>query len=100
MNPRNHDVLSRNSIFGWIALATGLVLLIPLIAMQFTTEVNWNTADFIVMGILLFGAASSFVLVSRKAPRRQRLYIALLFAAVFIFIWAELAVGIFANLGS
>ena len=100
MDPQNHDVLSRNSIFGWIALATGLVLLIPLIAMQFTTEVSWNTTDFIVMGTLLFGAASLFVLVSRKAPRRQRLLIAVLFAAVFIFIWAELAVGIFTNLGS
>ena len=100
MNPRNPDILLRNSIFGWIALATGLVLLIPLIAMQFTTEVNWNTTDFIVMGFLLFGAASLFVLVSRKAPRKQRLLIAVLFAAIFIFIWAELAVGIFTNLGS
>jgi len=100
MKSPDHDVLARNSVFGWIALGIGLVLLIPLIAMQFTSEVNWNTTDFIVMGLLLFGAASLFVLVSRKAPRRQRLVIAILIAAVFVFIWAELAVGIFTNIGS
>ena len=100
MNSESNDILRRNSIFGWIALGTGLVLLIPLIAMQFTTEVNWNTTDFIVMGFLLFSAASLFVLVSRKAPRRQRFIIAIIIGAVFVFVWAELAVGIFTNLGS
>ncbi len=97
-NPK--DLLHRNSIFGWIALATGLLLLIPLIAMQFSEEVNWDGTDFLVMGMLLFGMSSLFVLVSRRTPRRNRLVIGFACAVLFLYLWAELAVGIFTNLGS
>lgn len=38
-----------------IVLVTATLLLIPLIAMQFTEEVNWNFAYFIVAGALLMG---------------------------------------------
>jgi hypothetical protein len=100
MNSRTNDMLMRNSVFLWIAVVTGLLLLIPLLAMQFTSEVNWNIADFIVMGILLFSAASVFVLVSRRSPRRRRVVIGVTVAAAVLYIWAELAVGVFTNLGS
>src|ERR1041385_1445087 len=39
----------------YVALATASMLMVPLVAMQFTGEVNWSTGDFIVMGVLLFG---------------------------------------------
>ena len=100
MNPRTNDVLMRNSVFLWIVIATGLLLLIPVIAMQFTSEVNWNMTDFVVMGLLLLGTGSVFVLVSRRAPRRRRVVIGVAFAAALLFIWAELAVGVFTNLGT
>ena len=100
MTQKTNDVMLQNSVFIWIALATGAVLLIPLIAMQFTTEVNWDGFDFIIMGSLLFGTASLFVLVGRRAPRKRRVLIGSLFIAAFLYIWAELAVGIFTNLGS
>jgi len=100
MDSRNNDVIMRNSVFLRIALGTGLILLIPLIAMQFTNEVSWDIKDFIVMGFLLLSTATMFVLVSRRAPRRRRVVIGFIFAAVFVYIWAELAVGIFTNLGS
>ena len=38
-------------------VATLAILAIPLIAMQFTDQVKWGTADFIVGGILIFGVA-------------------------------------------
>lgn len=100
MGQKDDDLILRNSIFVWIALATGAVLLVPLIAMQFTTEVNWDRTDFIVMGALLFGIASLFVLAARRVPRKRRLLIGSVFVAVFLYVWAELAVGIFTNLGS
>ncbi|MBT8070326.1 MAG: hypothetical protein KJO80_07825 [Gammaproteobacteria bacterium] len=92
--------MSQNKIFSRIALATTALLLIPLIAMQFTTEVRWDESDFIVMWCLLFGAASLFVLVARKLPRNRRLLVGGFILISFLYIWAELAVGIFTNLGS
>jgi O-antigen/teichoic acid export membrane protein len=100
MNTKPRDRLHRNSVFAWIAVATGLLLLVPLIAMQFSEEVNWDGTDFLVMGMLLFAMGSVFVLLSRRAPRRNRLAIGFACAAVFLYVWAELAVGIFTNLGS
>ena len=100
MTAKNEDAILRNSIFGWLAAGTGLLLLIPLIAMQFTDEVNWDIRDFIVMGLLVFGTTSLFVLVSRRMLRSRRMALGLMFAALFVYLWAELAVGIFLNLGS
>jgi len=94
------DVISRNSIFIWIAMATGVALLVPLVAMRFTTEVNWDKTDFIVMGTLLFGMSSLFVLVARRTPRKHRMIFGGMFIAAFLYIWAELAVGVLTNLGS
>ena len=75
-------------------------MLVPLIAMQITTEVAWNPTDFLVMGSLQFGMASLLVLVARKLPRKHRLSVSGLFVAVFLYVWAELAVGVFTSLGS
>ena len=100
MKQDNKDVVFQKSIFIWIAVATGMILLVPLAAMQFTTEVNWDETDFIVMGFLLFGMGSLFVLVARRVPRGRRVIFGGLFVAAFLYIWAELAVGIFTNLGS
>ena len=100
MSQKANDLILKNSVFIWIALATGVILLIPFIAMQFTTEVKWDETDFIVMGSLLFGIASLFVLAARRAPRKHRLLIAGMFIAAFLYLWAELAVGVFTNLGS
>lgn len=89
----------QNSVFEWIALATGAILLIPSIAMQITTEVAWDSTDFIVMGSLLFGMSSLCVLAARKLPIKHRLFVGGMFVAAFSPIWADLAVGVFTNLG-
>lgn len=100
MKQEQNDLIQHNRIFIWLAVATGALLLVPLAAMQLTSAVAWNTTDFIVMGLLLFGAGSLFVLVARKASRRRRVVVGIIVAAVFLLIWAELAVGVFTNLGS
>ena len=99
VDSKANGLIMRNSVFVWIAVGTGLILLIPLIAMQFTSEVNWNRIDFVVMGLLLFTSGSAFVLISRKIPRRRRILTGIVIAMAFLYVWAELAVGIFTNLG-
>jgi hypothetical protein len=100
MKQQTGNLISRHSIFTWIVLATLAILLLPLIAMQFTTEVHWDRTDFIVMGVLLSGTATLFVLAARKISPEQRVVVGVLFGAVFLYVWAELAVGVFTNVGS
>ena len=78
-----------------LAGATAL-LLVPLLAMQFTTEVNWSVFDFIVAGSLLFGAGLLIEVVLRKATRKNfKLGLIVLIVALLLLTWAELAVGVF-----
>lgn len=73
-----------------------LLLLIPFIAMQFTTQVDWKLNDFIVMGSLLFGVGLLCELVLRKVKSNVKRAISLaVVLLVFLLVWAELAVGIF-----
>lgn len=100
MHTMRNGVIDQNRVFAWLVLATGAILLIPAVAMQFTSEVNWSPADFIIMGALIFGMGSLFVLTARRVPRKYRAAIGVFFALALCYVWAELAVGIFTNLGS
>jgi len=71
-------------------------LLVPLIAMQFTSEVNWTLFDFIVAAFLLFIAAMAVGLIIRKVKdKTYRIIFSAVVLALFLLIWAEIAVGIF-----
>ena len=48
-----------------ILLAVAFILILPLVAMQFTDEVVWDLADFIVAGALLVGTGLTFELAAR-----------------------------------
>lgn len=73
-----------------------VLLAIPLIAMQFTTEVAWSGFDFLIMGILLLSAAFGCELVLRKVSNpKYNVALCIGIVAVFLLVWAELAVGIF-----
>lgn len=83
--------------FKWVMWSTiAALLLLPLVAMQFSDEVKWGGEDFLFAGALLVGAGALFELGARKIQNARRLVILTcsLAAAVF-FIWLEAAVGIF-----
>ena len=72
------------------------LLLIPLIGMAITDEINWSAFDFIIMGSLLIALSIGINLVSThvKNLKNRFLYIGIL-VLIFMLIWAELAVGVF-----
>jgi hypothetical protein len=49
-----------------VALATAFILLVPLVAMQITDEVDWSLADFAAAGALLGGTGLLLELAARK----------------------------------
>jgi hypothetical protein len=76
-------------------ISIALILLIPLIAKQFTDEVNWSLLDFILAGTLLLGTGLTCELVWRKVKKKSlRIAICIVAIIMLLFIWAELAVGI------
>src|SRR5690242_18210995 len=79
----------------WVALVTAVILFIPLMAMQFTNEVNWSAGDFVIMGILVFTTGFSYVLLIRSSSNIiYRAAVALGIGSTFLLIWANLAVGL------
>lgn len=87
-------MLNKNQLF--VLGGTCLLLLIPLIGMQFTSEINWSLSDFIAMGILLLALGFTCEFVFRKISNKTfRLGLIALLVIVFLLIWIELAVGIF-----
>ena len=80
-------------LLGWGG-AVGL-LLAPLVAMRFTSDVNWTASDFIFAGILfaLIGGAFELAIWASR-NRAYRAGAALALCGAFLTIWANLAVGI------
>lgn len=86
--------VSKQIVF--IVLGAALILLAPLLAMQFTDEVNWDLLDFTVAGSLLVGTGLIYVLASRMLSNaRSRVVLVFALAVVLLLVWAELSVGIF-----
>lgn len=78
----------------WVTL-TGLILLLPLIAMRFTDEVDWNIADFVVIGALLIGVGAAYELVAtRSRITAYRAAVAVGLAGALALVWVNGAVGI------
>lgn len=105
MKSKNKDLISQNKIFAWIAAGTAALLMIPYLGMKFQLVkpdptnpndlgLSWTFMDFVIMGALLFGAGSIFVLVARATPRKYRLVVGLVILGLFLLTWVHLAVGI------
>jgi hypothetical protein len=90
----------RRRLVVWVIIVA-LILLVPLVAMQFTDEVNWTRSDFVVAGVLLFGSALIYELATKNMSKPEnRLAIGIVVAVVLLWLWAELAVGVFTDWGS
>lgn len=78
-----------------VAVITACLLAIPLIAMQFTDQVNWSVGDFIVMGALLFATGSAIVVITRyTANLAYRAGFVAAIGTTFLLVWTNLAVGL------
>jgi len=83
---------------GWRIAAwtfAGLILLLPLVAMQFTKDVNWTAGDFVFAGALVLGTGLALELAMRKtADPAYRAAAGIALAAGFLIVWLTGAVGI------
>ncbi len=82
----------KNTLF--IALATLALLLIPLLFSW-----PWTLSDFVIAGVLIFGSGLLINFALMKGGK-YRLIIAGVILFLFLWLWAELAVGVFTNWGS
>ena len=84
---------NRSRIAAW-GTAAALILL-PLLAMRFTTEVDWDAADFAFACGLVLGVGLAYELAARMtANTAYRAAVGLALVAAFILIWVNGAVGI------
>jgi len=75
--------------------AIGLILLLPLVAMQFTREVAWTGHDFAVAATLLVGGGIAYeMVVARTRSGTRRRLIGGVILALVLLIWIDGAVGI------
>ncbi|MDX1317372.1 MULTISPECIES: hypothetical protein [Xanthomarina] len=89
-------MMTQNKRVPIILTTATILLLIPFIAMQFSTEVNWSAFDFLIAGILLFGTGFLIELVLRKVTKKQnRWMLLLIIISLVLLTWIELAVGLF-----
>lgn len=79
-----------------IVIISVVLLLIPLIVMQFTDELIWTPVDFVIAGALLFGFGLLCELVIRKVKNiSYRIAICVALLVLLLVIWGEIAGGIF-----
>lgn len=71
------------------------LLLLPLVAMQFTADVQWTLVDFVTMGAMLGLMGGAYELAIRVARSNAYVLAAGIAAATaFLITWINLAVGI------
>lgn len=84
---------SRWRVAAWAV--AGLILLLPLVAMQFTQEVNWTVSDFVFAGVLLFGSLGTYEIAARKTGNTTyRAGVGVALAAGVLLVWVNGAVGV------
>ncbi len=96
MSTKSAHFLTQNRNIVRIVLGTAAILLVPLIAMQFTNEVDWNLFDFVLIGCLLLGTGLAYEFISRRIKEQKyKILIGIILLMGMLLIWADVAVGIF-----
>jgi len=73
-----------------------LLLFVPLLAMQFSEEVNWSAFDFVVAGALLIATSLVCIVVFQKVKKvKHQIILCAAILVVLVLLWIELAVGLF-----
>jgi hypothetical protein len=95
----SQDVMKAGVPWRWILWgAAGAVILLPAVAMQFDTGVNWGPMDF-ALAVVLFGGAGLAAELAVRISRNKayRVAAALGLGTALLTIWINLAVGIVGN---
>lgn len=93
---RNIDTLLRIAAWGGAVV----LWLTPLVAMQFTTEVDWSPFDFTLWGVMLLVACAVVEAGLRLSSNwSYRAGMAVALGAGFVLTWANLAVGVIGDEG-
>jgi len=92
-SPKNLAESAIGPAFGGAALIS-----IPLIAMQFSAEVNWDILDFAIAWSLIFAVGFTFQIVSNKVKNSAyKIATGLAAFASLAILWVNGAVGIIGN---
>ncbi len=82
------------------AIGTGLLLLVPLVMSALDRHKpagegwHWGLLDYVVMGVLLFGAGLAYeYFAARLGNRRHRAILGAALLCAVLGVWVELAVG-------
>lgn len=77
------------------ASVVGLLLLVPLTAMQYTEEVDWSLFDFVFMGALLMSVGAVYEVAMRMTDSTAyRVAVGIAVVTTFLLVWINGAVGI------
>lgn len=91
---RSNDTPWRILVWGGLAA----LLSVPLIAMQFTDEVDWTVFDFLLMGVLLAAVGGCFELAMRMSRNwTYRIGFGIAVVTGVLTVWVNLAVGMIGN---
>lgn len=92
-----HGEATRSTI--GIVLAPALILLLPLLAMQFTDQVAWGVFDFVFAAVLLMGIGLVYALVRKAGNLAYRAAVGIAIATALFLVWMVGALGVIGETG-
>ena len=91
--------MERRRLLNWILVVIG-VLMIPLISMLWSDQINWDVSDFIIVGAILVGIAIVYEVIIRKSAQvKYRVAVGIGLLGALLLFWVNGAVGIIGHEG-